>query len=97
VAGFAASDAGGHIERPEGHPFLRLTRPISAGMVMTIEPGIYFIESLLAPLRERLPSQRIDWALIERLKPFGGVRIEDDVVCTHGLPENLTRDAFAAA
>lgn len=97
VAGFAASDTGGRIERPEGHPFLRLTRSLGAGMVVTIEPGIYFIESLLAPLRSRLPEERINWSLIEHLKPFGGIRIEDDVVCTAGAPENLTREAFAAA
>ncbi len=97
VAGFAASDQGGRIERPEGHPFLRLTRTLGAGMVMTIEPGLYFIESLLAPLRSRLPEDRINWSLIEHLKPFGGIRIEDDVVCTDSVPENLTRDAFAAA
>jgi len=33
---------------------------------------------------------------VEALKPYGGIRIEDDVVCTDGAPENLTRDAFAA-
>ena len=32
---------------------------------------------------------------IEHLAKFGGVRIEDEVHCTSGSPENLTRDAFA--
>jgi len=27
--------------------------------------------------------------------PFGGIRIEDDVVCTDGDPLNLTREGFA--
>ena len=30
-------------------------------------------------------------------KPYGGIRIEDDVVCTDGAPINLTREGFAAA
>ena len=38
----------------------------------------------------------VDWAKIERLLPYGGVRIEDEVHCTDGEPENISRDAFAA-
>ena len=39
----------------------------------------------------------IDWRLIERLTPFGGIRIEDNVrLLPKGAGvENLTRDAFA--
>jgi Xaa-Pro dipeptidase len=97
VAGFQRDERGGRIERPEGHPFLRLTRPLGEGMVVTIEPGIYFIEALLAPLRRGPQASAFDWAAIDALRPYGGVRIEDDVVCTAGAPENLSRDAFAAA
>ena len=96
VAGFSASDAGGVIAKPEGHPFLRLTRTLAPGMVVTIEPGLYFIDMLLAPLREGPHAGAIDWTLVQHLSRYGGVRIEDDVACTQGAPENLTRDAFAA-
>ena len=34
---------------------------------------------------------------VEHLTKFGGIRIEDEVRATDGEPENLTRDAFAAA
>lgn len=97
VAGFQAGPQGGTIERPEGHPFLRMTRDLEAGMVVTIEPGIYFIDSLLQKLRAGAHANHIDWKQIEHLRRFGGVRIEDDVHCTDAAPENLSRDAFAAA
>jgi Xaa-Pro dipeptidase len=37
----------------------------------------------------------IDWDVVAELKPYGGIRIEDNVVTTTGAPENMTRDAFA--
>ncbi|MEA7571583.1 hypothetical protein ONJ95_25155, partial [Salmonella enterica subsp. enterica serovar Virginia] len=40
----------------------------------------YFIESLLAPWREGPFSKHFNWQKIEALKPFGGIRIEDNVV-----------------
>lgn len=96
VAGFAASDAGGNIAKPDGHPFLRLTRTLQPGMVVTIEPGIYFIDMLLDQLKQKGLGDAVDWRRVEAFKPYGGIRIEDDVVCTDGEPINLTREAFAA-
>jgi Xaa-Pro dipeptidase len=37
----------------------------------------------------------VDWERVAQFKPYGGIRIEDDVVCTDGEPENLTREGFA--
>lgn len=97
VAGFAESDRGGTIPKPAGHPYLRLTRVLQPGMVVTIEPGLYFIDLLLEELRQGAHADDVDWARIESFKPYGGIRIEDDVVCTDGAPINLTREGFAAA
>jgi Xaa-Pro dipeptidase len=97
VAGFISDDKGTPSPKPDGHPFLRLTRTLAPGMVVTIEPGLYFIPTLLKQLRATKHGAAVDWAKVERLATFGGIRIEDDVVCgVEGQKaENLTRDAFA--
>ncbi len=97
VAGFAAADTGGTIAKPEGHPYLRLTRMLEPGMVVTIEPGIYFIDMLLDELKQKGFADAVDWQRVETFKPYGGIRIEDDVACTDGDPLNLTREGFAGA
>ncbi|HVN43089.1 MAG TPA: Xaa-Pro dipeptidase [Steroidobacteraceae bacterium] len=96
VAGLARDTSGAEIPRPEGHPFLRLTRTLEPGFTVTVEPGLYFIDLLLEQARGAEAGRHIRWDAVERLRPYGGVRIEDDVHCTAGEPENLTRAAFAA-
>jgi Xaa-Pro dipeptidase len=74
------------------NPFLRTTIDVFAGMVVTIEPGCYFIEPLLAELRAGDRAGLVDWAAIDALRGFGGVRIEDDMaVLPDGTTANLTR------
>lgn len=94
VAGLC-DEHGTPIPRPPGHPYLRMTRTLAPGMVVTIEPGIYFIPSLLAELKAGPHAAVVNWRKIEHLAKFGGVRIEDEVHCTESTPENLTRNAFA--
>ncbi len=94
VGGFQKDDSGGTIAKPPGHPYLRLTRTLEPRMVTTIEPGIYFIDMLLAELKNNPQSKDINWDKVDKFRRYGGIRIEDDVVCTDGAPENLTRDAF---
>lgn len=97
VAGFAASDAGGRIERPAGHPYLRLTRMLERDMVVTIEPGVYFIDMLLEQVKQAGHGDAINWERVDFFRPYGGIRIEDEVLCTDGDAVNLTRPEFAAA
>jgi Xaa-Pro dipeptidase len=96
VGGRQRDSGGGEIERPYNHPFLRLTRELQAGCVVTVEPGFYFIDQLLSKAKQESHGRMIEWSRVEQLKKFGGVRIEDNVVATAGGHENLTRPAFAA-
>jgi Xaa-Pro aminopeptidase len=95
VAGFAQSERGGFIERPAGQPYLRMTRVLEPGMVVTIEPGLYFIDMLLEDLRAAGQADAVNWDRVAFFKPYGGIRIEDEVLCTAGAADNLTRPVFA--
>jgi Xaa-Pro dipeptidase len=95
VAGFQADRQGHTIPKPDGHPHLRLTRVVEPGMFFTIEPGLYFIESLLGDLQKHENAKYVDWTKVDAFRKFGGIRIEDDILITETGHENFTRDAFA--
>ncbi|KAH8980061.1 Creatinase/aminopeptidase [Lactarius akahatsu] len=69
------------------YEYLRLRLPLEEGMVVTVEPGIYFHYHLLAAVRD---SEFIDHEVLSRYEPVGGVRIEDVVLITSDGFENLT-------
>ncbi len=95
VAGFMENESGATIDPPSGHPFLRLTRVLEEDMVLTVEPGLYIIDMLLDDLRGTPAETFVNWNAVEGLRPFGGIRIEDNVRVLEDGCENLTRDAFA--
>lgn len=95
VGGHQENESGATIDPPSGHPFLRLTRVLEDDMVLTIEPGLYVIDMLLENLRGSPAERHVNWKTVDWLRPFGGIRIEDDVRVMAGGRENLTRDAFA--
>ena len=96
--GLQCHDVGCALTKPRAdNPFLRNTSTIDVGQCFTIEPGIYFIDPLLAPLRAKEPTSRgIDWKLVGELAKLGGVRIEDDLVVVGGGKKmrNLTREVL---
>lgn len=93
VGGLVKDDRGIPNPAPNEHPFLRCTRVIAPRQVFTIEPGLYFIDSLLAELKSSPESKFINWNCVDELRPFGGIRIEDNVVVHREYNENMTRDA----
>ena len=97
VGGFMENESGATIDPPSGHPFLRLTRVLEENMVLTIEPGLYVIDMLLENLRGTPAEHHVNWATVDWLRPFGGIRIEDNVRVLVNGRENMTRDAFAVA
>jgi len=94
VAGKLASPDGTLQPPPPEHPYLRTTRTIEEGHLLTVEPGLYFIPMLLRPFRENEHSAQFDWKLINELTPLGGIRIEDDVLATNHGPRNITRELW---
>ncbi|HBP16462.1 MAG TPA: Xaa-Pro dipeptidase, partial [Planctomycetes bacterium] len=97
--GLQVHDVGGKLSGPTGpptpppaeFPWLRTTRTLEAGHVVTIEPGLYFIPLLLNGYREGKDSKAFNWDLVDALIPSGGIRIEDDVLVTPSGVENLSR------
>jgi Xaa-Pro dipeptidase len=92
VAGRQRDREGAPAPPPPEHPYLRNTRTIEPGHVFTIEPGIYFVPMLLRPFRAGEHAAAFDWSAVDALTPYGGVRVEDNVLVTASGPRNLTRE-----
>ncbi len=96
MLGLCVHDVGGYAEGREksarfGLKWLRLDRPLEQGHVVTIEPGLYFIDALLGdPARREEFADAVNWTRVDSLMTLGGVRIEDDVLVTADQPEILT-------
>jgi Xaa-Pro dipeptidase len=92
-----ANAQGDKVPASKKYPKLRSSAPMVANQIHTVEPGLYFIPSLLDKLRAGEHAAKFNWSRVDEFIPFGGIRIEDNIVVRQdGRLENLTRDAFAA-
>ena len=81
--------------RPDPPPFphLRIDLPLEPGMVVTVEPGIYFVPALLQDGERRSRHRdQVAWDRVDGMLDFGGIRIEDDVLVTEAGHEVITSD-----
>jgi Xaa-Pro aminopeptidase len=71
--------------------FLRLNRPLQAGMLVTIEPGFYQVPGILNdPQNREKYREVVDWERLAQFDDVRGIRIEDDVRVTEEGSEVLT-------
>uniref|UniRef100_A0A3P8RMG6 Xaa-Pro dipeptidase n=1 Tax=Amphiprion percula TaxID=161767 RepID=A0A3P8RMG6_AMPPE len=96
LLGIDVHDVGGYPEGVDrinepGLRSLRMGRLVQERMVLTVEPGIYFINHLLdQALANSTQSCFINNQVLARFRGFGGVRIEDDIAVTADGIELLT-------
>eukprot|EP00794_Sanderia_malayensis_P018764 gene18764-20655_t len=94
--GIDVHDVGGYpkgVERimEPGLKSLRTARYLEEGMVLTIEPGVYFIQAVIdEAMKDPAKSCFIVREEIEKFRGFGGVRIEDDIIVTADGMELMT-------
>ena len=66
-----------------GMRYLRLNRPLQAGMLVTIEPGFYQVPEILGPARQLQTFEDcVNWERLAEFEDVRGIRIEDDVWVT---------------
>jgi Xaa-Pro aminopeptidase len=97
LVGLGVRDAGEPLyerrHQPPPYPNLRIDLPLEPGMVVTVEPGVYFVPALLQdPERRARHRDEVDWDRVDRMLGFGGIRIEDNLLVTADGHEVITAD-----
>lgn len=97
MVGLGVRDAGGSLAtRPPrkgpGGTAIRVDLPLAENMVVTVEPGCYFVPALIDNPETRSKFDgAIHWPTVDRLRAeIQGVRIEDNICVKRAGAENLT-------
>ena len=91
VGGDQIDEQGSPAPKKEAQGKLRMMRILREDEVITIEPGVYFIPSLLDTKRGSEHSSLYNWKLIDTLIACGGIRIEDNLHVKNKNSPNITR------
>jgi Xaa-Pro dipeptidase len=99
MLGLRVHDVGAHQLTREGelakadprYPYVRSWGTLRARNYHTVEPGLYFNGILLDKRRADAAGKHVDWSLVDELIPFGGIRIEDNLLVTEQGNINVTR------
>lgn len=94
LVGLRVRDVGcQHITQPRTHygVRLRVDLKLEENFLLTVEPGLYFVQTLLSnpKIRDKYKDM-INWSETEKWINFGGIRLEDDILITAQGPDNLT-------
>ena len=97
LVGLGVRDAGGPLaerrDHPKPYPNLRIDLPLEPGMVVTVEPGVYFVPALLNdPDNRHRHRDEVDWNGVDRMLDFGGIRLEENILITEAGHEVITAD-----
>ena len=94
MVGLKVRDVGGPPNpnpKKYGGARVRVDMELKENYLMTVEPGLYFIEALLNDEETRKTyGEKINWSEAAKWADFGGIRIEDDILVTNSGPMNLT-------
>ncbi|KAJ2864096.1 hypothetical protein GGI22_001806 [Coemansia erecta] len=96
LIGIDTHDVGGYPKGTEridapGLRYLRCRREMLPQMAFTVEPGLYFVDEIIADAKSKPDvAKHIDFDVVAKYRSVGGVRIEDNIVITETGNDNLT-------
>lgn len=92
LLGLDVHDVGASRSKNKRMKNLRSDTLLEPNMVVTVEPGLYFIDAFMdsKTTRQKYASV-INWSTADKYRSVGGIRIEDDIIVTKTGHRNLTK------